>query len=95
VDLLRGTVTVAEIVVEVQGVLHMGPPKIRASRRTVGLPRSVVEELAEHLAEPGDPEGSAFTAPQGGPLRVTAFGGRVWRPAPTPRRSPLGPGMPR
>jgi integrase len=42
VDLLRGTVTVAEIMVEVQGVLHMGPPKTRASRRTVGLPRFVV-----------------------------------------------------
>jgi Phage integrase, N-terminal SAM-like domain len=31
VDLLRGTVQVAEIVVEVQGVLHVGPPKTRAS----------------------------------------------------------------
>jgi integrase len=33
VDVLRGTVTVAEIVVEVRGVLHIGPPKTRASRR--------------------------------------------------------------
>jgi hypothetical protein len=39
VDLLRGTVTVGEIVVEVQGVLHVGPPKTRAGLRTVGLPR--------------------------------------------------------
>jgi integrase len=81
VDLLRGTVTVAEIVVEVRGVLHIGPPKTRASRRTVGLPRFVVEELAAHLAEPGHPEAFVFTAPQGGPLRVTAFRARVWRPA--------------
>jgi integrase len=81
VDLLRGTVTLAEIVVEVRGVLQIGPPKTRASRRTVGLPRFVVEELADHLAEPGDPEGFVFTAPQGGPLRVTAFRARVWRPA--------------
>jgi integrase len=81
VDLLRGTVTVAEIVVEVRGVLHMGPPKTRASRRTVGLPRFVVEELAAHLDSPGDPEHFVFTAPQGGPLRVTAFRARVWRPA--------------
>ena len=36
----------------------------RASRRTVGLPRFVVEELAVHLAEPGDPEAFVFTAPQ-------------------------------
>jgi integrase len=81
VDLLRGTVTVAEIVVEVRGVLHIGPPKTRASRRTVGLPRFVVEELARHLAHPGDPAAFVFTAPHGGPLRVTAFRARVWRPA--------------
>jgi integrase len=59
----------------------MGPPKTRASRRTVGLPRVVVEELAAHLAEPGHPEPFVFTVPQGGPLRVTAFRARVWRPA--------------
>ena len=81
VDLLRGTVTVAEIVVEVGGVLHIGPPKTRASRRRVGLPRFVVEELAAHLAGPGDPEAFVFTAPQGGPLRVHGFRARVWRPA--------------
>jgi integrase len=81
VDLLRGTVQVAEIVVEVRGVLHIGPPKTRASRRTVGLPRFVVEELAAHLAGPGDPEAFVFTAPEGGPLRVHGFRARVWRPA--------------
>jgi integrase len=81
VNLLRGTVQVAEILVEVRGVLHVGPPKTRASRRMVGLPRFVAEELAAHLAGPGDPEGFVFTAPQGGPLRVTAFRARVWRPA--------------
>src|SRR4029453_16455179 len=64
-----------------RGVLHMGPPKTRASRRTVGLPRFVVEELAAHLAAPGDPEDLVFTAPQGGPLRLPAFRARVWRPA--------------
>jgi integrase len=79
VDLLRGTVQVAEIVVEVRGVLHIGPPKTRASRRTVGLPRFVADELAAHLAGPGDPEHFVFTAPQGGALRVTAFRARVWR----------------
>jgi Phage integrase family len=47
----------------------------------VGLPRFVVEELAVHLADPGEPEAFVFTAPQGGPLRVTGFRARVWRPA--------------
>jgi integrase len=81
VDLLRGTVEVAEIITEVGGRLHMGPPKTRASRRTVGLPRAVVEELATHLAAPAEPDALVFTAPKGGPLRVIAFRARIWRPA--------------
>jgi integrase len=83
VDLLRGTVEVTEIVTEVEGVVSVGPPKTRASRRTVGLPRRVVAELEQHLAAytaPG-PDAPVFPAPQGGPLRVTGFRGRVWRPA--------------
>jgi integrase len=83
VDLLRGTVEVAEIATEVEGRLMVGSPKTRASRRTVGLPRKVVEELADHLARFTGPEPDAlvFTAPQGGPLRVSALRSRVWRPA--------------
>jgi integrase len=81
VDLLRGTVPVAEIVVEVRGVLHIGAPKTRASRRTVGLPRFVAEELAAHLADADDLDAFVFTAPQGGPLHVTRFRAWVWRRA--------------
>jgi integrase len=82
VDLLRGTVEVAEIVTEVGGVLRFGPPKTRAGRRTVGLPRAVVDELAAHMGGLDDPGAFVFTAPQGGPLRVIAFRARVWRPRP-------------
>jgi len=81
VDLLRGMVTVAEIVTEVEGKLFFGLPKTRAGRRTVGLPRFVTLELEAHLADPADPRGHVFTAPNGGPLRVTAFRARAWRPA--------------
>jgi integrase len=81
VDLLRGTVTVAETVTEVEGKLYFGLPKTRAGRRPVGLPRFVTRELEAHLADPGDPRGHVFTAPNGGPLRVTAFRARAWRPA--------------
>ena len=81
VDLLRGTVEVAEIMTEVAGKLQIGPPKTRASRRTVGLPRAVVNALAEHLAPGGQPADFVFTGPQGGPLRITAFRSRTWRPA--------------
>jgi integrase len=81
VDLLRGTVDVAEIVVEVRGELYMGPPKTRAGRRIVTLPRSVVEELAEHLGPVGEADAWVFTADKGGVLRPSNFRVKVWRPA--------------
>jgi integrase len=34
-----------------------------------------------HLADVGDPSDHVFIAPNGGPLRVTAFRARAWRPA--------------
>jgi Phage integrase, N-terminal SAM-like domain len=40
VDLDHGMVEVAEIVTEVSGYLHVGPPKTRAGYRRVGLPGS-------------------------------------------------------
>ncbi len=79
-DLLRGSVEVAEVLVEVEGRLHTGPPKTRAGRRTVGLPRAVVEELVMHLAAWGGDE-YVFTSPEGGPLRVPNWRRRFWRPA--------------
>jgi integrase len=81
VDLLRGTVSVAEVITEVGGQLHVGPPKTRASRRTVGLPRFVMRELAGHLAGTTAPDDRVFTAPEGGTLRIVAFRKRIWRPA--------------
>jgi integrase len=82
VDLLRGTVRVAEIITEVSGKLYIGPPKTRASRRTVGLPRFVVRELEAHLAgSGGTPDDHVFTEPEGGPLRIVGFRNRIWRPA--------------
>jgi integrase len=65
----------------VDGRLVWGPTKTYA-RRTVHLPRFLCDQLAAHLAErPLGPDDHVFTAPQGGPLRVTAFRARVWRPA--------------
>jgi integrase len=81
VDLLRGTVDVAEIVVEVRGELYMGPPKTRAGRRIVTLPRSVVEELADHLGPVGEADAWVFTADKGGVLRPSNFRVKVWLPA--------------
>jgi integrase len=80
VDLLRARLDVAETLVEVRGHHHFGPPKTRAGQRSVSLPRTVVDELAEHVAglEPGE---LLFPAPEGGPVRASLFRRRVWAPA--------------
>jgi integrase len=66
-------VEVVEIVTEVSGYLHVGPPKTRAGYRRVGLPRVVVEALAEQLARPGSADDLVFVGPQGGTLRLAGF----------------------
>jgi integrase len=81
VNLLRGTVDVAEIVVEVKGKLFIGPPKTRAGRRTIGLPQAVVDELATHLGPLGSADAHVFTADKGGVLRTSNFRVKVWLPA--------------
>lgn len=77
VDLLAGTVEVAETLTEVSGHLHFGPPKTRAGHRVVPLPRTVVSELEGHVAPIGADE-LVFTAPKGGPIRRGQFRKRKW-----------------
>jgi integrase len=74
VDLERGTVTVAEQLLEVNGAFSMGLPKSAASRRTVTLPAVVDEALAEHLTRytAKSPEAFVFLSSQGRHLRHTA-----------------------
>jgi Phage integrase family len=81
VNLLRGTVDVAEIVVEVRGKLFVGPPKTRAGRRRIGLPQAVVEELATHMGPLGAADAHVFTSDRGGILRTSNFRAKVWLPA--------------
>ena len=81
VDLVLGTLQVIEVITEPKGHLHVGPRKTRAGRRTVGLPRFVVDALAERMATPGIADDFVFAGPQGGTLRVSLFRSRVWRPA--------------
>lgn len=84
-DLLRGTVTVAEGLVESRGELVSGPPKSAAGRRTLSIPQALATMLAEHLALRGTtgatPEAFVFTSPTGGPLRYSNFRTLVWTPA--------------
>jgi integrase len=49
VDVIAGTIRIANNVVEVAGKLHEGPPKTAAGRRTMRLPSSLLDELADHL----------------------------------------------
>ncbi len=83
VDLLRGTVEVVDIVTEVAGVVRVGPPKTRASRRRVALPRRVVDALTDHLAEYVGSASDAFVFPgrDGGVLRRSVFRSRHWNAA--------------
>ena len=79
-DLVAGRVDVVEIAVEVRGQFFFGPPKTRAGRRSVPLPRFVLDELRSHVAAaPADD--LVFTAPEGGPLRASLFRRRIWQPA--------------
>lgn len=79
VDLLLGTVDVAETAVEVKGIVHVGPPTTKKGRRTMGLPRPVVEELAAHIAN--HDSDYVFPAPEGGLLRAPGWRQRFWVPA--------------
>jgi integrase len=80
VDALHATVDVAEVLVEVNGHHHLGPPKTRAGRRRVPLPRFVVDALADHVGGLA-PKELVFPAPRGGPVRASLFRRRVWHPA--------------
>jgi integrase len=59
---------------------HFGPPKTRAGRRRVPLPRFVADELATHVAGL-EPNALVFPAPRGGPVQASLFRRRVWQPA--------------
>jgi integrase len=79
-NLVEGRVDVAETAVEVAGHFHFGPPKTRAGRRSVPLPRFVVDELAAHVADIASSD-LVFHAPEGGPIRASLFRRRTWEPA--------------
>jgi integrase len=67
-NLLRGTVTLAESLSEVNGYVQVGPTKTGGSR-SVSLPRFLCEMLGEHLRRFPSTEGYVFSAAEGGPLR--------------------------
>jgi integrase len=94
VDLEGGTIHVTRTAVRSGGTKTTGPPKTDAGRRTVAMPRAVVEALTKHLQEfpvanreallfPGrDGAQLAHSALYGLPARTERRGGRVYRKEP-------------
>lgn len=86
-DIVTGTVEVAEALTVVKGRTEVGPTKT-GGRRTVQLSRSVCHRLGEHLVGRATQVGRAltaedyvFVAPEGGPLRRDLLHKRIFRPA--------------
>ncbi len=84
---MKRTLEVSEALTVVGGRTEVGPTKTYA-RRSVGIPRSLCDDLAAHLADrvatnggPLDPDDYVFTAPRGGPLRRDLLFKRFLRPA--------------
>jgi integrase len=80
IDVVSGTLRVANSIVEVDGHLIEGPPKTAAGRRTMTMPTSVMAELADHLDRfAGD--SYVFVGSNDGPLRPSWWRSATWRPA--------------
>lgn len=93
-NMLRREVVVdRQLVTRVRAEPVLGPPKTKASIRTIPLPNTVVAAMAEHLAAfPPAANGNVFTLDEGVPITRQAFG-RAWRPAAVAAGLPTGTGM--
>ena len=85
-DLSSGRLTVAEGLTRgIGGRNVFGPPKSRAGRRTMAVPKTIVAMLAAHLEQQGltsdDVESLVFTDEFGGPLRYSNWRRRIWLPS--------------
>jgi integrase len=93
VRFLQRTITVDRQLVTVAGQAPtLGPPKTRASHRTIPLPQVVADALAAHLAAfPAEPGGLVFTL-SGKPITRSVFGHK-WRAAVAESGLPDGTGF--
>ena len=75
-DLEAGTVRIRAAFAERStGEIILGPPKSKAGRRIVGIPRAIIPALREHLSvfAATDPGALVFPGPKGVPLRRGNF----------------------
>lgn len=82
VNLLLGELTVAESATEVHGALVFGETKNR-TRRLVAVPHFLGRRLERHLEEftAASAESLVFTSTGGGPIRLSNYRERFWKPA--------------
>jgi integrase len=76
-DLLHGTVTIDEQLVQMDGgVLSLGKPKTAAGVRTIAIPPHLLPDVEAHLNAfvPSGPDAWVFLGPQGAMLRRSNFG---------------------
>lgn len=78
-NLLRGRVEVSESADEANGKFNIGPTKTY-SRRSVGIPAPLVEEMMVHVAGKAQTD-FVFEGPDGGPLRHSNWYPRHFKPA--------------
>jgi integrase len=80
-DMLRRRLTVHSALIEASGQIpFLGPPKSKASGRTISLPGFVVETLARHLEANPPVDEMVWTTERVRLLRRGTFG-RIWRKA--------------
>ena len=78
-DLKAGTVRIRAAFTQRRSngsAIVLGPPKSRAGRRIVGIPRAIIPALEQHMAKFVGPELGAlvFSGPTGAPIRRSNFG---------------------
>jgi len=79
VDLVKRRIEVVHTAVELNGEMAYGTPKTH-QRRSVPVPRSLIDALAQHMAGK-DPDDLVFTTLRGGAMRNHNFRSRVFVPA--------------
>jgi integrase len=81
IDLKSGLISIVADLIEVEGRLVYRETKTEFRRRNFKLPGDPLRALrARHKKLKPHPSDYVFQAPQGGPIRRTTFGARVWQP---------------
>jgi integrase len=78
---IKGTLEVAETLVELNGRLEFSDGKTKAARRVISMPPFLLGEIDRHLSEHAKHPVVVFCGPDGGLLRRQNFLRRVWAPA--------------